>query len=330
MEGASSRTSKLSSKFPLSHTDLTKASNSISRWEVDNEFPPLLLQIFETNYPSWNIHLRSNPGSFGVLSSPAVTSLTVWFGQSYIARDKTALSKVQRAIQGSGNLKKLHLCVGVGGCSQFHYSTDFLENGETFPPLEELVLEWFCVTQSCGEYWLKAMDWSHLRVLDFREESFSSPFFSLLLPTADTLPALENIGLHLPPWTEDDVRNQRDDPSSSLSLTKRLFSTARPRSLLDVRLEGHYQPLLPDIIEHHATSLKGLSLHEREVSREDNQRTPLSLEELEEIGSKSPGLEALALDMNISKEHTWVSIQYRILSDCTNLVPESRKTSLIL
>jgi len=169
-------------------------------------------------------------------------------------------------------------------------------------------LEWFEVTQSCGEYWLKAMDWSHLRTLDFREGSFSTPLFSLLLPIADNLPALESIGLNLPFWTENDVREQRDDLNSPLSLTRQLFSTARPQSLLDVRIQGPYRPLLPDILNHHATSLKRLSLHETETSSEDNQRIPLSLEELEEIGTKSTGLEALALDVNISKGHAWVSV----------------------
>jgi len=167
------------------------------------------------------------------------------------------------------------------------------------------VLEWFEVTQSCGEYWLKAMDWSHLRALDFREGSFSTAFFSLLLPIADKLPALESIGLNLPPWTEDNVREQRNDPNSSFSLTRQLFSTARPHSLLDIRVQGLYRSLLPDILNHHAASLKSLSLHMTETTSKDGQRVPLSVEELEEISTKAAGLEALGLDVNISKEHTW-------------------------
>lgn len=252
-------------------------------------------------------------------------------GQTYIVEDETALSNVQKAIQDSKNVKRLHLCVDVHGCTHRHYNTDFSENGETFPPLEELVLEWFQITQSCGEYWLKAMDWSRLRVLDFREGTLPSPFLSLLLPVAEKLPALESIGLDLPPsWTEDDVREQRDDPNSSFSLTRQLFSTARPQSLLDIRLQGHYRSLLPDILNHHAASLKSLSLHEKEVSSEDDQRIPLLLEELEEIGTKSPGLEALAFDVNISKEHTWVRMHLGFYYAILTLRSESRKTSLML
>ena len=248
--------------------------------------------------------------------------------QGYIANDKTALSSVQRAIQSSKNVKRLHLCVDVYGCAHYRYSTDFSDNGETFPPLEELVLEWFCITQSCGKYWLKAMDWSHLRVLDLREGSFSSAFLSLLLPVADKLPALGSLGLHLP--AEGDVREQRNNPDSSLSLTKRLLSTARPQSLLDLRFQGYYRPLLQDIIDHQAASLKSLSLHEIEVSTEGDQRIPLSLEELEEIGTKSPGLEALALDVNISKEHTWVSMHLGFYYTILILHSESRKLFLML
>ena len=227
--------------------------------------------------------------------------------QSYIADGGIALPNVQRAIQDLKNIKKLHISVDVHGCSRSHYSTDFSENGETFPPLEELVLEWFSITQSCGEYWMKAMDWSHLRVLDFREGSFSSQLLSLLLPVKDKLPALESIGMHLPlSLTKDNVQEQRGDPNSILSVSSQFFSTARP--LLSIRLQGYYRSLLPDILNCHAASLKSLSLHDQESSRKDCQRSPLSLGELEEIGTKSPGLEMLALDMNISKEHTWVSM----------------------
>ena len=303
----------------FSHIDPTMALSRIFRWDVDDEIPPSLLRVFETHYPSWNIHLRSNPEYSGVLSSPAVTSLTVGLGQMYVANDETALFNVQRAIQNSKNVKRLHLYVDVHGCRHSHYNTDFSENGETFPPLEELVLEWFPITQSCGEYWLKAMDWSHLRVLDFREGSLPSPLLSLLIPVPDKLPALESIGLDLPSsWTEDNVREQKDDPNSLFSLTRKLFSTARPQSLLGIRLQGYYRSLLPDIINHQAASLKSLSLHEKEVSRKDDQRIPLSLEELEEIGTKSPGLEALAFDVNISKEHTWVMVYLKILLHHTN------------
>lgn len=310
---------------------LAAVFNRISRWDVDNEIPPSLLRIFETHYPSWNIHLRSNPEYSGVSSSPAVTSLTVGLGQVFIAEDETALPDVQKAIQNSKNVKKLHLCVDVHGCAHRHYKTDFSENGETFPPLEELVLEWFQITKSCGEYWLKAMDWSRLRVLDFREGTLPSPFLSLLLPVAEKLPALENIGLDLPSsWTEDDVREQRDDPNSSFSLTRQLFSTACPQSLLGIRLQGHYRSLLPDILNHHAASLKSLSLHEKEVSSGEDQRTPLLLEELKEIGTKSPGLEALAFDVDISGEHTWVRMALGFYYAVLTLPSESRKTSLML
>ena len=238
-----------------------------------------------------------------------MTSLTVRLDQSYIADGGIALSNVQRAIQDSKNIKRLHLSVDVHGCSRYRYKTDFSENGETFPPLEELVLEWFPITRSCGEYWLKAMDWSHLRVLDLREGSFSNQLLSLLLPAKDKLPALESIGMHLPlSWTEDTVQEQRNDPNSFLSAPSQFFSTARPQSLLGIRLQGYYRSLLPEILNHQAASLKSLSLHDQEVSRKDCQRIPLTLEELEEIGTKSPGLEMLALDVNISKEHIWVSM----------------------
>jgi len=275
-------------------------------WDADGGFPPSLLSIFETHHPSWNIHLRSNPERSSILSSPAVTSLAVRLNQSYIADGGIALSNIQRAIQDSKNVKRLHLSVDVHGCSRSHYNTDFSENGETFPPLEELVLEWFSITQSCGEYWLKAMDWSRLRVLDLREGSFSDQLLSLLLPVKDKLPALESIGMHLPrSWTKDSVQEQRGDPNSFLSVPSQFFSTARPQSLLGIRLQGYYRSLLPEILNNQAASLKSLSLHDQEVSRKDCQRIPLSLEELEEIGTKSPGLEILALDVNISKEHTW-------------------------
>ena len=155
-----------------------------------------------------------------------------------------------------------------------------------------------------------AMDWSRLRVLDFREGSLSTAFLSLLLPTADRLPALESIGMTLPYLREGDLRKQKDDPNSSFSLIRRLFSTARPQSLRDVRIWEHGRLLLPDIIDHHGSSLKSLSLHDEEDSDSDEQRTPLPVEDLMEIGTKFKGLEALSLDVNISEEHTWVRIQY--------------------
>ena len=237
-----------------------------------------------------------------------MTSLTAKFYQGELARDETALPNIQSTIQNSKNLKRLHLCVGVSGCVQYSYSTEFSENGGTFPPLEELVLEWFWINQRCGEYWMKAMDWSHLRVLDFREGSLSTAFLSLLLPTADKLPALESLRITLPFFREEELRKQKDDPSSPFSLIRQLFSTARPRSLRDVRIWGYIKLFLPDIINHHGESLKSLSLHEEEMLSEDNQRIPLSVGDLMEIGTTSKGLEALALDVNISKEHAWVYV----------------------
>ena len=242
-----------------------------------------------------------------------MTSFTAELSEGYISNDETAIANLQSIVQSSKNLKKLHLRVNVHGCVRYHYSTNFSENGETFPPLEELVLEHFEVTQSCGEYWLKAMDWSHLRALDLREGSFSTPFLSLLLPIADKLPTLESIGLKL--------------PDSSLSLTRQLFLTARPQSLLDIRVHGHYKSLLPDVLNHHATSLKSLSLHERETANGDNQRVPLPLEELKDIGTRCIGLEALALDVNISKEHTWVSTHLRFR--CIVLIFHSRSRTTL-
>lgn len=264
--------------------------------------------MFETNYPSWSIHFRSIPPLAGVPSSPAVTSLTVALYRERLAKDEAYLPNVQGAIQNLKNLKKLHLYIHVGGCVRYSYTNDFSENGGAFPPLEELALEWFWVTQSCGEYWMKAMNWSHLRVLDFREGSLSIPFLSLLLPVADKLPALEGIGLNLPYWTEENLQEQKNDTNSAFSLIRRLFLTTRPQSLRDVRIHGYHRPLLPDVINNHSTSLKSLSLHEEEMPREDTQRVPLSSEELVEIGTKSKGLEGLALDMNISKEHAWVRV----------------------
>jgi len=259
-----------------------------------------------------------------------MTSLAMGFGHHHLTDDKTALADLQSVVQNSKNLKRLHLYVDVQGCVRRHYSTDFSENGMTFPPLEELTFEWFEVNQSCGEYWLKAMDWSHLRALDFREGSFSTSLISLLLPIADNLPALESIGLHLPFWADDTIREQKDDPNSQFSLTTRLFSTARPQSLTDIRVQGYYRSLLPDILNHHASSLKRLSLHETETASEDNQRVPLSLEELEEIGTKSTGLEALALDVNISKDHKWVSTRLGFYYVVFTLCSASRTTYLTL
>ena len=254
-----------------------------------------------------------------------MTSLAMGFGQHHLNDGKTALADLQSVVQNSKNLKRLHLYVDVQGCVRRHYNTDFSENGETFPPLEELTFEWFEVTRSCGEYWLKAMDWSHLRALDFREGSFSTPLFSLLLPIADNLPALESIGLNLPFWTEDTVREQKDDQNSPFSLTRQLFLTARSQSLIDVRIQGYYRSLLSDILDNHATSLKRLSLHEMETASGDNQRAPLSLEELEEIGTKSTGLEALALDVNISKEHKWVSVHLGFYYTVLTLHPQAEQ-----
>ena len=304
-----------------------KVSNHIYilRWEVDKEFPPSLLRIFEANHPSWDLHLHSPFDSAKVLPSLTTASLTAGLNPSYISNEEAAIPNLQNVIQSSKNLKRLHLRVNVSGCVHHHYSTDFSENGQTFPPLEELVLEWFEVTRGCGEYWLKSMDWSHLRALDFREGSFSTPFFSLLLPITDKLPALESIGLNLPFWSEDSVREQRDDPNSPFSLTRQLFLTTRPQSLLDVRVQGHYWSLLPDILNHHATSLKALSLHETEIADEDSQRSPLSIEELEEIGTMCTGLEALALDVNISKEHTWVSVLLDSAVSYSYCTPQAEK-----
>ena len=292
--------------------------------------PPLVASHVRSELPIVVHPPHKLPESSAIFSSPAVTSLSVILDRRHLSEDETALPNVQSAIQSSKSLKKLHLYIDVFGCVQYLHSTEFSENGETFPPLEELVLEWFWISQRCGEYWTKAMDWSHLRVLDFREGSLSTAFLLLLLPIADKLPALESIGTTLPCLREEDLQKQKGDPNSSFSLIRRLLSTTLPGSLRDVRIWGYSRQFLRDVIDNHGTSLKSLSLHDEESSSEDDQRTPLSVGDLKEIGTKTKGLEVLALDVNISEEHVWVGIRYfsGISHTVLTLYSKSRRTSL--
>jgi hypothetical protein len=63
------------------------------------------------------------------------------------------------------------------------------------PPLEELRLQGLLFTEQDVEYRKGAMDWSHVKVLDLSDLTFSG----VLTPAAEHLPSLEILGIWIPP-----------------------------------------------------------------------------------------------------------------------------------
>lgn len=235
------------------------------------------------------------------MPSSALKAVSVYLHSGELSKDKKLFRRVQRGIQGSKNLRRLDLHIGTGGCILYNYNTEFSnkERGK-FPPLEEIKLGGFSPSARDAEYWMKNMDWSHLRILELGYNIDSSELMKALVPVAEHTPALAKFSITLPSFGDDASRD------AFASLLTSFFSSAHKETLTEIEIYGEYQPFIEHILHTFGSSLKRLTLHKPERA-DDSQRPILTPDQMSDIVTQSSELEHLGIDINMSPDHTWVS-----------------------
>lgn len=156
----------------------------------------------------------------------------------------------------------------------------------SFPPLEELSLSGFQMSQEESEHWREKLQWSSLKSLTLGPRNMVA-FLSQTTGCAQSLKTLE-----VKRWSDEDTRS--DCPPLQAFLTA--FT-----SLESLVVKGYHIPL--EAVGNHP-GLKHLCLHSFEIvdnASSADLRPTYGVEQLEELDERCSHLEALELDSN-SKE----------------------------
>ncbi|KAI0454703.1 hypothetical protein F5B21DRAFT_231651 [Xylaria acuta] len=173
---------------------------------------------------------------------------------------------------------------GYGGCvrriPRFEMVHSFRFSGdENFPPLEDLSLSGYRLSDDEQEHWQKKLQWSKLRSLTLGPR-YTASFLKLAAGYAKSLRDLK-----VQVYTDAD----RKTDCPPLEHFLRTFT-----SLESLTVKGYYLPVGP--IGNHP-GLKHLCLHSFEPVREDDLRPTLGVEQLQELDESCAYLEALELDL---------------------------------
>ncbi|KAI8943930.1 hypothetical protein F4801DRAFT_323256 [Xylaria longipes] len=173
---------------------------------------------------------------------------------------------------------------GYGGCvvtmHRFRIVHSFQFSGdENFPPLEELSLSGYRLSEAEWEHWQKKFPWSKLRSLTLGPR-YTADFLKL---AAGYAKSLRNLTVQV--YTDAD--RKIDCPP-----LKRFLGTFT--SLESLTVKGYHLPV--GSIGNHP-GLKHLCLHSFEPIREDITRPTLGVEQLQELDKNCAHLETLELDL---------------------------------
>lgn len=270
----------------------------VFRWGHSRSVHPPLLKSLEKHFPDLHLDVRVDFGDPRSLrSSSLLRSLYLGIAPNTLAtvKESAVLTHIQTQIMNSKNLTKLTIKLGGMGCVLYVVDPKFSKpKGKRFPPLEELTLEAFPLSTANIDYWMMAMDWSHLRDLELRETRNLAYFLDATFTSAGGLPGLETIRIALPhPYPSD----TRADGMATENALLRFLSAPRASGLSTVDMQGEYRPYLQTVLEEQGMTLRTLRLHSLERA-DDPQREMLSIPELCAIGLRAPNLEKIAIDIN--------------------------------
>ncbi|KAI1755774.1 hypothetical protein F4782DRAFT_486940 [Xylaria castorea] len=193
---------------------------------------------------------------------------------------------IQKLLFACPNLTlfSLEFVGGYGGCvvriPHFEMIHSFRFSGdETFPPLEELLLSGYRLSEDEWEHWRKRFQWSKLRSLTLGPR-YTARFLKLAAGYAKSLRDLD-----VQVYTDADQKTT----CPPLEYFLKTFT-----SLESLTVKGYHLPLEP--ITNH-TGLKHLCLHSFEPVRGDTLRPTLNVEQLQELDRSCAHLETLELDL---------------------------------
>jgi hypothetical protein len=253
------------------------------------------VEVLENHFPSLSLSVATNTY---FPPSPLLRSAKVVIGEAQLCGKENTLHQIQNSIQGSPNLISLEWSFHYTGCTVCSNRLEpflFTAAPGVFPPLEELKIHGHRFNPLDMDYWVAAMDWTKLKVLDLGEHVPLQPLLTGLTPAAKLLPSLEKLRIVLP----------KDD--SDLGTLVDFLSSGRD-SLIELELDGRYHSIVTALLSEAGPGLKRLTLHGPEPTDGPDQRNMLTAKQLSKISTHYPQLEHLSIDFDIFANYTWVSV----------------------
>ncbi|TRX89196.1 hypothetical protein FHL15_009894 [Xylaria flabelliformis] len=211
---------------------------------------------------------------------------------------------VQALLFACPNLNSFSLTplLDYGGCAPRFpaegtvFSFQFSSDGKPFPPLEDLSLNGYHLSQNEGGHWAEKMQWSKLRSLSLGPQN-TTTFLQLAINHATFLRDLT-------------VQVYPDDADGQPLLEEFLINHT---SLESLTVKGHY--VSSRVVGFH-TGLKHLCLHSFEPAEKSQTRPVFCSVQLQELNTSCPYLETLEIDLH--RNGTWVRIKLVHQITCIN------------
>ncbi|KAI0186296.1 hypothetical protein EV127DRAFT_439460 [Xylaria flabelliformis] len=172
------------------------------------------------------------------------------------------------------------------------FSFQFSSDGKPFPPLEDLSLNGYHLSQNEGGHWAEKMQWSKLRSLSLGPQN-TTAFLQLAINHATFLRDLT-------------VQVYPDDADGQPLLEEFLINHT---SLESLTVKGHY--VSSRVVGFH-TGLKHLCLHSFEPAEKSQTRPVFCSVQLQELNTSCPYLETLEIDLH--RNGTWPEPELKILA----------------
>ncbi|KAI0858484.1 hypothetical protein F4860DRAFT_486365 [Xylaria cubensis] len=235
----------------------------------------------------------------GELHSVRALAATVDFYSQGRVPNKDVLG-VQALLFACPNLKSFSFTplLDYGGCvprspeAGTVFSFQFSSDGKPFPPLEDLSLNGYQLSQNEGGHWAEKLQWSKLR--------------SLSLGPQNTTAFLQLASNHATFLRDLTVRVYPDDAHGQPLLEEFLIKNT---SLESLTVKGHY--VSSRVIGFH-TGLRHLCLHSFEPVEKSQKRPVFCPVQLQELNTSCPYLETLEIDLH--RDGTWPEPELKILA----------------
>ncbi|KAL2827445.1 hypothetical protein BJY01DRAFT_229112 [Aspergillus pseudoustus] len=262
--------------------------------------PELTLSIQNAGKPA--------PEPFGDAPLPSVTKLTVTVSpfDEGDGQNRRVLV-VQRLLFNCPNVRSLSLTVRwkYGGCvrrrPRYPITTSFQFSGtEVFPPIEELLLDGYRISDDEWPHWRDRFEWSRLSSLTLGPQN-TSGVLSRFAGYATALAALS-------------VRSYRGERNMDREGLTVFLSSFDSLKMLDLR---GYICSVRAIAQH--SKLETLCLHEDESAGEGSARAVLTVEELEYLDKQCPNLRVLKVDIQRGDNQLPTTVLTKLATGFKNL-----------
>ncbi|KAF2866037.1 hypothetical protein BDV95DRAFT_611915 [Massariosphaeria phaeospora] len=291
-------------------------------WNARFPIPKGVLSALSTKWPAARLHVTNFdrrepkylPLDTALLSSPQLYSLaylvcgTIWNSQNELDELRSEFGQLRTCLLQTKRLKSLHLTawpnmrldenphVDDSAWTTGPGNLDFRE-GDVFPALEELILpcDNYSLSRAHCQQWLAAMDWSHMRRLDFGNGCPREPMAALI----GRVPQLKCFCFGFDPIFVQETVGVTEQESPSLYMIGEFLDGIEGLEEVIVNSVSSSWSMFNfttiSLCGKHGRTLKKLRLHYGVRSEIKG----WSLEEVRGLVERCPGLEDLALRVTL-------------------------------